>query len=497
MFRWVNPLRSKSIVVTALLITTLFALGYEFFRDTFQTQGSLVTPPTSSRGLILNSKNEILIRSSDSELWTPTKKHQAITAGDSLLVGDNSAAQLRLPDNGEVVVGAKSQIEFSDVKSENIPNLVQGNFRLLIKDQTKVAIRGKKLEIQGKNSEVQVYAGADLKTKLRALSGEVSVRVPEAPSSFNLKPGQIVELPLISNERLANETYSRNVASEEKSELVPKGEVTAKDTTGVPTAELNSQPAQESLNQHTPVPYLQNSPRTNLLTNNFWIWVGAGVNFTSYSQTVPGTSTINFGKIKSPSQVFRAGFFLDDQWGLDLGYNVTPGKAESGSSISVQNGDYEWKALSAETIYRPGSASDTKKSQWLWKLGVQQHEMPFIVPLSANSIKISSNNMTALTAGLEYRKITSKNLRLETMLRYQLPLASSSEEGASFSLSPELTFDGSVGAAYELTPHVFLGVYWYGQYHSYKFDYKHNANSFSGDQSLFYSNFDLRLGVEF
>jgi hypothetical protein len=44
-----------------------------------------------------------------------------------------------------------------------------------------------------------------------------------------------------------------------------------------------------------------------------------------------------------------------------------------------------------------------------------------------------------------------------------------------------------------------MGAYWYGQWHEYKFNY-YNANDGvenSGDQSLFYSNAELRLGLEF
>jgi hypothetical protein len=241
------------------------------------------------------------------------------------------------------------------------------------------------------------------------------------------------------------------------------------------------------------------TPKVNAgLVNDFWIWAGAGVNFTNYSQTVPGFSTVNFGRIKAPTQIFRAGFFFDDHLGLDLSYKNTPGEVTGGSSISVSNGRYDWKTLSAEILYRPANFEDDKRNEWLWRLGAQQHQMPFIVPLTANSISIEKNNMTALSAGVEYRKFTRKKVRVEAMLRYQQPIGSSAGVGSSFDIKPKMTFDGSLGAAYELKPNMFLGAYWYGQYSSFNFDYKsNNGTSYSGSQNLFMTSFDIRLGVEF
>lgn len=290
-------------------------------------------------------------------------------------------------------------------------------------------------------------------------------------------------------------TESRRIASEMKEQDPVRAEMTdSGDKAEVAPA---SETRVEERLQSEPGRTIEAAEPGNGLVNDFWIWAGAGVNFTSYSQTIPGISAVNFGRIKSLSQVLRAGFFFGDRYGLDLGYKMTPGKAESGSTITVRHEDYQWKTLSAEAIYRPRGSEGKSRSEWLWRVGAQQHEMPFIVPLAADNVEISTNSMTALSAGIEYRKLTEKNIRLETMIRYQHPVASASGFGSSFRLSPQFTFDGSVGAAYAVKPNLFLGIYWYGQYHSYKFDYTDNSISFSGNQKLFYSNFDLRLGVEF
>lgn len=235
--------------------------------------------------------------------------------------------------------------------------------------------------------------------------------------------------------------------------------------------------------------------RPSGLFRDFWLWFGLGVNFTSYTQSVPDMSEVSFGRIKAPSQMVRAGFFFDDRFGLDLGFKNTPGQAESGSAITVRNGSYEWKTMSAELLSR--SATRETDGAWLLRAGVQHHEMPFLIPLEANVLEIRGNSLTAVSAGVEYRKLTRGNIRIESQLRYQHPVGGGVSAGTTLKIKPRFAFDGSVGAAVEARPNVFLGAYWYGQYHGYGFDFADNGVSFSGRQNLFFSNIDIRLGFEF
>lgn len=247
----------------------------------------------------------------------------------------------------------------------------------------------------------------------------------------------------------------------------------------------------------SPPPAISAPARPSGLVRDFWLWFGLGVNFTSYTQSVPGMSEVSFGRIKTPSQMMRAGFFFDDRFGLDLGFKNTPGQAETGNTIAVRNGSYEWKTMSAELLSRSEAGAGDSGGTWLLRAGVQHHEMPFLIPLAANVLEIRSNSLTAVSAGVEYRKLTRRNIRIESQLRYQHPVGGGVSAGTTLKMKPRFAFDGSVGAAVEARPNVFLGVYWYGQYHDYGFDFADNGVSFSGKQSLFFSNIDVRLGFEF
>jgi hypothetical protein len=85
-------------------------------------------------------------------------------------------------------------------------------------------------------------------------------------------------------------------------------------------------------------------------------------------------------------------------------------------------------------------------------------------------------------------------------MRYQFPLSTQSDGASQFDISPRFAFDGSVGLSYNLTPRTRLGMFWYGQWHEYEFKNAPDAFSgdkISGDQSLFFSNWEFRMGFEF
>ncbi|KYG67267.1 hypothetical protein AZI86_09695 [Bdellovibrio bacteriovorus] len=229
---------------------------------------------------------------------------------------------------------------------------------------------------------------------------------------------------------------------------------------------------------------------------DFWAWAGLGVNYTSSSQTVEGFSELEFGRIKGPSTMLRAGFYVSDNAGLELGFKNTPGEAKSSESITVNDGEYNWLTMSAEALYRP--VEKVKHSEWTWRLGLQQHQMPFLHVDGANEVSMVETSMTNLSLGFEYKKQLKKRLRLEWLMRYQYPIAASNNEGTNFKVSPTVSFDGSLGTAYQLSENTFIGVYWYGQYHDFDFKYQTPSTAeVSGRQSLFFTNFDLRLGMEF
>lgn len=247
-----------------------------------------------------------------------------------------------------------------------------------------------------------------------------------------------------------------------------------------PAAEDSKLVAQKELNS------AQRPPR------KIWLWAGAGSNYQYYQQTIPSVDgEAKFNNVQSPTMMMRGGF-QGTTWGVDASYKDTPGTMESSSSVSVLNGTYNWRTLTLEGLYRIHSL-------WNLRFGVQHHAMPFIVlNASTSTIDITSNTLTLATIGFDRSFTLSRKWRGEWLMRYQQPLSSAGGNGTSFKIHPKFAFDGSLGGVYDLGNQFLLGAYWYGQWHEYKFDYGDNSsNSFSGSQTLFYSNIEMRLGFEF
>lgn len=228
-----------------------------------------------------------------------------------------------------------------------------------------------------------------------------------------------------------------------------------------------------------------------VLIRDFWVWAGGGPNFTSVKQSIPGMSDASFGKIQGPSVSAGMGFFTSDHLGFDFGYRSSPGEVTGSGSISVVNTRYNWKELSAQLLYRPNPAGG-----WLWRAGIEQQELPFLVPLSTNRITVTDLSVRFVTLGLEYRK-ERKKVRINYGLRILRPISESVDLGESIDLSPKIALEAAVGAAYEIKPDVSLGINFRTQYHENSFQYKNASGSAAGKESAISSGVDLRLGVEF
>jgi hypothetical protein len=83
------------------------------------------------------------------------------------------------------------------------------------------------------------------------------------------------------------------------------------------------------------------------------------------------------------------------------------------------------------------------------------------------------------------------------LMRYQYPLTSKADGASQWSMQPVFAFDGSIGASYNITRQLKLGLFWYGQWHQFNYTYSDGTVVDSGFQSLFYSNVDVRLGIDF
>jgi len=228
--------------------------------------------------------------------------------------------------------------------------------------------------------------------------------------------------------------------------------------------------------------------------NGYWMWVGTGLNFTSYTQSIQGVGTFDSHDIEPAGAYLEFGWG-GDKWGGIFSYKSTPGVIQL-NNASVNNPNFNWQTISMEALYCPiapmqvfGSPADVGL-----RVGLQYHSMPFATVNSAQTA-LDVSTITMMNASVGALAEWSRNRwRYYWTMRYQYPVEIS---GSGTSVTPTFAFDGSVGTAYYFADRWKAGLFWYGQWQQFQFASPVGGTVNSGSQMLFYSAMDLRLGYDF
>jgi hypothetical protein len=266
----------------------------------------------------------------------------------------------------------------------------------------------------------------------------------------------------------------------------------------------NTRPLRKPAQTNTSTGRIQRVREKPWESSGWWAWAGIGENYVDNSQSL-GVGVARYYQVYGPSQYFEAGYRSKGGIGAVLTYKSTPGKInitqnKSDSAYPLDNDRYRWTAISAEAMTRGLSKFTLLEGPIYYGLraGLQDHRTPFLVVNEEEAtIELKMNSMTTASFG-GYAEWMRKKWTYHWLMRYQLPFSSSSPGASSFAITPIFAFDGSVGAAYNISQQIKLGFFWYGQWHQYKYNYaRADLTTNSGSQSLFYSNIDVRLGVDF
>ena len=235
------------------------------------------------------------------------------------------------------------------------------------------------------------------------------------------------------------------------------------------------------------------SPRS--VWPRFWMYLGVGANYTRIEEKSSEVKSTYPG-LSAPSFAVEAGTALTDFTNIGVQYKTTPAngdnKAEDSSNLT-----YVWKTAGVEASTRLNRAVD-QGSQWSLLYGIQYHAVPLVIfdSLTLKPLVREAQYLNA-SLGMKYQYFVSPRQFFVISGRYQQPLSSMSSGDHGFQMSSPLIFDGSVGSEYNLTDALWGGVYWYGQYHSFKYDYTESGALQQNTQAMIYSNIELRLSFRF
>ena len=155
--------------ILCLLVSTYFLMNDDLLTG-------MVFPSGKSIGRITARQNDTRHRANDSIAWYNTKESQEVHVGDAVFAGKESFATVELQKGESLTVGENSLVSFREIENEKLANLELGNFRIKVDGTVKIAIHGEVTTLDGKNSEVQLYLGADKKPKLKVLKGKAVVK---------------------------------------------------------------------------------------------------------------------------------------------------------------------------------------------------------------------------------------------------------------------------------------------------------------------------------
>jgi hypothetical protein len=239
------------------------------------------------------------------------------------------------------------------------------------------------------------------------------------------------------------------------------------------------------------------------------VWGGLGYNYLKYEQSsadIPSALTLeSFDMPTLYGKIVRS---LNKEFAFQATANTAPGKTASSDSVQVSQGQYNWTFLTGEfTFFHPKWKLKYKKyfSEFGAQWGLQYHLVPFMARSSttdASETSVVENELIMAAIGMTWLIHYDRYFLLETFLRYQTPMAT----GDVFDIRYKMAFDGSVGLIYKINTDWRAGVFWYGQMHQYAFtnhrDVYFDGNGgggpyISGDQKIFFTNIEARIGWEF
>ena len=130
-------------------------------------------------GMIINQQNDTRFKSNGDLTWYKTGSTQKVSIGDSVFAGENSKAEVRLTNGGEITINENSMVLFAEIKDQKMANLVEGTFQVKVNGAVKVAINGKMTTIEGHNSELKLEIRKGHAPKLSLVKGDAKLKTAD------------------------------------------------------------------------------------------------------------------------------------------------------------------------------------------------------------------------------------------------------------------------------------------------------------------------------
>lgn len=229
--------------------------------------------------------------------------------------------------------------------------------------------------------------------------------------------------------------------------------------------------------------------------------LGIGLNLITYSKSLPSVPIdAAYSIVKGPSLFTEYKYNKNKDFMFMGSYRYSPGSVSSGENILVSSSNYSWQTVALETLIKkyPVQLLQSPHTQLYSRVGLQTHMIPHLQSnqVGVGTADLNSAMLTTLSLGAQVITRIYQDYLVEIFLRYQYPVI----PPPKLKIKSSFIFDGSIGIHRQFDNNKFtLGVYWYGQSHSYQtseYD-TYSQTQAAGRYDLFFSNFEIRGGYHF
>ena len=145
-------------------------------------------------GVISEAQSDIRIKNYAQSLWQSAKSNQKVREGDKIYTGEKSFAMIDLKNESKIELKENSLVEFKKLNNMNIADLEEGEYRVAVVKNLKLAVKGQIANIEGQ-SEIILKVAKNKTFSVETLQGAPKIQyqskvyspTKEAPSTIEIK----------------------------------------------------------------------------------------------------------------------------------------------------------------------------------------------------------------------------------------------------------------------------------------------------------------------
>jgi hypothetical protein len=219
--------------------------------------------------------------------------------------------------------------------------------------------------------------------------------------------------------------------------------------------------------------------------------LGAGINYLNYQQTAfDDLDPINYSVFTTLPLSLESRIGINRRNAFRFEYHRQSANPIKAENINLQSPNINWSymAIGGDSILVSNGKLFGISYSNGFMYGVQLHMVPFLRPVSGTEYTIGNFNLLSLGGG-GFTGIRIHDTEVIVMMRMQVALSGQGD----VKIKNGLSFDGSISYLKDISiQNMFWGLYWGGQYHSYKYELEG-----TGTYSLILSKIEGRFGYRF